>query len=580
MTIASERLSEWYLSDEPGAILAASAALPELSSGRVRNPETINRRTGKPERDGIFCARIFGPVEDLRCLCGKLEGAACEGQVCDRCGVLCGASSARAERWGHVESPGPLVHPRLVPKLVAALGLPSKEVLAVVRFEASLRADGRVVREEVEGGRGADALARALGPEADRLLLHLVPVTPPAWRGTRRDPQDEALAGLVNRTNRHRRLLELDAPQIILDNELRMAQDALDRVHAAIRAELQARRPVVVAPRSRAADALLQAVYDAPDDDAPRRAYAEHLRDAGDLRGDFILRQLASARASASRTPKVEADMLRRNLERWLGSLADAVELGVSFRRGFPASCTTLPAAAEKLDDPAWATVEHLRSDLVELITGPHLLALRALTLSCRTLQALCARGATLPRVVELTADVPRCPPPGIERLTSGELFPELHTLTLRTRSAAVEDDSAWLDGAPLSAQLKRLTLVLPCDRTDSLGLPGWASFVQHHERVAVVLDVGPRILRVELGSEAGLPAITVSVTRAWIERALIGGAEVAAALGASMTALDPYSLASLRIRSPSAWWGEDLEALARTLREHFGGGLDLPRLA
>lgn len=577
MTTASERLSAWYLSDEPGAILAAAAALPELSSGRVRLPETIHRRTGKPEREGLFCARTFGPVEDLRCLCGKLEGQAHEGQTCDRCGVLCSASNLRAERWGHVESPEPLVHPRLVPRIAAALGLPAKAVISVFRFEASLRPDGRVVREEVEGGRGADALARALGPEAERLLLRLVPVTPPAWRGTRRDPQDEALAGLVNRTNRLRRLLELNAPQIILDNELRMTQDALERVHAAIRAELQARRPVVVAPRSRTGDALLQAVYDAPDDDAPRRAYAEHLRDAGDLRGDFILRQLASA--WASRTPKLEADMLRRNLERWLGSLADAVELGVSFRRGFLSACTTLPAAAEKLDDPAWATVERLRSDHVELITRPHLLALRGLTLSSRTLQALCARDAAMPRMIELTADVPRCPPPGLERLTRGELFPGLKTLTLRIRSTAVADDSAWLDEAPLSAGLGRLTLVLSGERVDSLGLPGWTSFVQRHPQVAVSLDVGPRLVRVEIGCEAGLPSVTVHVTRAWIERVMLGGAEVSEPLGASLTALDPYGLASLRIRSPHAWWGEDLEALARSLREYFGGGIELPRL-
>ncbi|HEY8377597.1 MAG TPA: hypothetical protein VIK91_13975, partial [Nannocystis sp.] len=93
-------------------MLAAAAAVGRLSSGQVRKPEGMNRRTGKPEREGLFCARIFGPVDDLRCLCGRLDGPEFAGESCPRCGVLCGERRLRGERWGHIESPIGLVHPR------------------------------------------------------------------------------------------------------------------------------------------------------------------------------------------------------------------------------------------------------------------------------------------------------------------------------------------------------------------------------------------------------------------------------------------------------------------------------------
>src|SRR5262245_11261547 len=110
MSSANALLPAFFLSDDLDAIRGAAAALGELSSGRVQKPEGMNPRTGKPERDGLFCARIFGPVEDHRCYCGKLGTPASAGQICDKCGVLCAESRLRGERWGHVESPVTLLY--------------------------------------------------------------------------------------------------------------------------------------------------------------------------------------------------------------------------------------------------------------------------------------------------------------------------------------------------------------------------------------------------------------------------------------------------------------------------------------
>lgn len=433
-------------------MIEAAAAVAGLSSGRVRKPETIHRRTGKPERDGLYCARIFGPVDDLRCLCGKLSGPAHAGETCDRCGVLCGESRLRAGRWGHIESPTPLVHPRLVPRIAAALACSPSDLQAVLRFEASFTEAGAVVREELLGARGPVAIARRLGAAADELLITRVPVTPPAWRGTRNDPQDEAYAKLLARCNRAARLIELDAPQIILDNESHMAQAAFEKLLVAVRKELAARRPVVVAPVTPASAALLQAVYDDPDDDTPRRAYAEHLQAAGDPRGEFILRQLASA--ARSRAPRSELDILRRNLDRWLAPLADAVEPNVRFRRGFLADCRTTRGAAAKLDEPAWATVEHLDTDLVELIARPDLRALRRLTTRYSALHDLCSRAVVLPRIEALNVQLSGCPPTGVDLVTRGDALPGLRSLTLLSRSVRGADHFTWLDGTPLAQRL------------------------------------------------------------------------------------------------------------------------------
>lgn len=553
-------------------MLAAAAAVARLSSGRVRTPEGLNRRTGKPEREGLFCARIFGPVDDLRCLCGKLVGPEFAGESCPKCGVLCGERRLRGERWGHIESPVGLVHPCLAPQIAAALRLSEKNLRAVLCCEAFLDEHGALVRdEEIADGRGPVTIERHLGDRAHELLIFRVPVMPPDWRGTRGDPQDEGYARLVNRCNRLARLGELNAPTILIDNEAYMTQLAFEGLLKAVRAELPTRGPVTIAPHTAERAALLQAVYDDPDDDAARRAYGESLQAAGDLRGDFILRQLASA--ARSRSPRIERDMLRRNLDRWLVPLQDAVEPRVEFRRGFLAECRTIKAGAiARVGDPAWATVEHLETDVVELITHPVMRSLRSLTVGWTTLRAVCESGALLPRVDTLLARIGRCPPPGAEAVMRGEALPSLRTLTLKVTSTRGGSDWTWFDGTELTHRLERFALHLPLEHLQGLSLQRWVDFLNGHPGIAgLTITIGIRMLQFELRRECGLPALRVLATRGWLERVMMGVGELAEGLGAALTAVDPCGLASVRIDSPGAWWGDELVALARTLRGHFG---------
>ena len=582
MLAADDPLSALFLADDPQAVLRAAAAVATASCGRVRIPEGHNRRTGMPERDGLFCARIFGPVADLRCLCGKLAAAQFAGQTCDRCGVLCGERRLRGERWGHIESSVPLVHPRLAPRIAAALGCTARDLLAVLRHEAHLRADGSVVagRDDESRAMGPWHVAARLGAQADELLLTRVPVTPPDWRGTRSDPQDAAYMRLVTRCIRVQRLQELHAPAIILDNEAQMAQQAFDRLYEAVRAELRARAPTVVAAATPRSEALLRAIYADPDDDRPRREYADHLRAAGDLRGEFIALQLGGARPRTSSRP---ADLLRRNFERWLGPLAAAGATEVVFRRGFPAACKVPASTADpRPEDPAWATLEHLDTDLLALITAPTLRGLRSLALADRTWLGLCAGASELPRITALTVRLARCPPSQPAALTLGAALPDLRALTLVHRPARGEQDWRWLADTPLAHQLERLTVVLALERVEALALPWWIEFMQRHPRLERVdLDLGARKLALALRRDGEWLALRVKLSRGLLERLMLGAPELAAALARGLTEPEPYGLTSVRIEAPGgAWFGDDLAALARAVRDRYGAAATLPARA
>ena len=575
---ADEILTPWLLSEDPRAVQAAAAAIERLSCGQVRNSETINRRTGKPERDGLHCARIFGPTEDLRCLCGKFAGAASAGQVCDRCGVLCGERRLRDERWGHVESPVPLLHPALARRVAAMLGCEVRGLQRVIRQEANLGADGRVVAyDDAVRARGAFHVAAQLGAEAATWMPTRVPVAPPTWRATRRDPLDGAYAGLIHRCNRLRRLMELNAPEIITDNEARMVQESLDRLLAAARAELRARGPVVRAPATARAATLLEAVYDEPLSDAPRLAYAEFLREHGDLRGEFIALQLD--RADRSQMSRRERDMLRRNYAAWIGTLAEAVDPGVVFRRGFPAACRTIAAGARaRLGDPAWATIEHLETDIAALVMAPELRALESLTAPLRAVREVCEGGAVLPRVHSLQLRMQRFSPEQVEAVTRGEALPGLRTLTIVDASNRGAE-LGWLDGTPLARGLERLTLELPLESLDSLSLRGWLQFrARHPGIVRMRLVFGRQLLRGERRVGGAVPALQVATSRGLIERIALGAGEIAESLERILTAIEPYELPLVQIESPGSWFGEELERLAQRLRAHFGPSLTLPR--
>ena len=280
--------------------LASPEQIREWSYGEVTKPETINYRTLKPEKDGLFCERIFGPTKDWECHCGKYKRVRHKGIVCDRCGVEVTKAKVRRERMGHIELAAPVSHiwyfkgipsriglvldvtPRNLEKVLyfssyivtdpgdtplekkqildekayteyreryeddfkAGMGAEAiKELLAEVDLEAL----AQELREELQGSSGqkrAKALKRLEVIEAFRtsgnkpewMILDVVPVIPPEIRpmvqldGGRFATSDlnDLYRRVINRNNRLKKLLELGAPDIIVRNEKRMLQEAVD----------------------------------------------------------------------------------------------------------------------------------------------------------------------------------------------------------------------------------------------------------------------------------------------------------------------------------------------------------------
>ena len=281
--------------------LASPDKIREWSHGEVKKPETINYRTLKPERDGLFCERIFGPQKDWECHCGKYKRIRWKGKICDRCGVEVTRSKVRRERMGHIELAAPVSHiwyfkgipsrmglvldisPRMLEKVLyfalyivtdpgnvrelskkqllnekeyrdmrekyeddfkAAMGAEAiKDLLAEIDLE-KLSVE---LKEELQGASGQKRvrlLKRLEAVEAFRLsgnrpewmILDVVPVIPPDIRpmvqldGGRFATSDlnDLYRRVINRNNRLKRLLELGAPDIIVRNEKRMLQEAVD----------------------------------------------------------------------------------------------------------------------------------------------------------------------------------------------------------------------------------------------------------------------------------------------------------------------------------------------------------------
>jgi hypothetical protein len=251
---------------ELGARLLTSEAIRARSHGQVKRPETINYRTHKPERDGLFCARIFGPVKDYECICGKYTRMKHRGVVCEKCGVEVIQSKVRRERFGHFELAVPVVHPLFKDAVARLLDISRAELDDVIDGAAGFDTDGRLQRveevEEVETGGAAvraaleaidlDDLRGAADVETARLarsliaqeiepaalMLEVVPVLPPDLRplvpldGGRWATSDlnDLYRRAINRHNRLARLIELDAPVIILRNEFAELQRAVDQL--------------------------------------------------------------------------------------------------------------------------------------------------------------------------------------------------------------------------------------------------------------------------------------------------------------------------------------------------------------
>ncbi|HCW7877606.1 TPA: DNA-directed RNA polymerase subunit beta' [Staphylococcus aureus] len=280
--------------------LASPEKIRSWSFGEVKKPETINYRTLKPEKDGLFCERIFGPTKDWECSCGKYKRVRYKGMVCDRCGVEVTKSKVRRERMGHIELAAPVSHiwyfkgipsrmgllldmsPRALEEVIyfasyvvvdpGPTGLEKKTLLSEAEFRdyydkypgqfvAKMGAEGikdlleeidldeelKLLRDELESATG-QRLTRAIkrlevvesfrnsGNKPLWMILDVLPIIPPEIRpmvqldGGRFATSDlnDLYRRVINRNNRLKRLLDLGAPGIIVQNEKRMLQEAVD----------------------------------------------------------------------------------------------------------------------------------------------------------------------------------------------------------------------------------------------------------------------------------------------------------------------------------------------------------------
>jgi len=282
--------------------LAAPEKIREWSFGEVKKPETINYRTFKPERDGLFCAKIFGPVKDYECNCGKYKRMKHRGVVCEKCGVEVIQSKVRRERMGHITLASPVAHIWFLKSLPSRIGnileITLRDLEKVLYFESYVVLDpkntelvrGELVSDErmieLREQYGRDAFSAGIGAEAVRelladlkveeecvnlrqemreatseakrkkiakrlkvldafrestnrpehMILEVIPVIPPDLRplvpldGGRFATSDlnDLYRRVINRNNRLKRLQELNAPEVIIRNEKRMLQEAVD----------------------------------------------------------------------------------------------------------------------------------------------------------------------------------------------------------------------------------------------------------------------------------------------------------------------------------------------------------------
>ncbi|MCX9148107.1 DNA-directed RNA polymerase subunit beta' [Erythrobacter sp. WG] len=282
--------------------IASPERIRSWSYGEIKKPETINYRTFKPERDGLFCARIFGPVKDYECLCGKYKRMKYKGVVCEKCGVEVTVTKVRRERMGHIELAAPVAHIWFLKSLPSRIGLlldmQLKQLERVLYFESYIVTEPgltplekyQLLTEdellEAQDEYGEDAFTADIGAEAVRtmlmqldleaerdalmdelattksalkpkkiikrlkvvesfiesgnrpewMILEVIPVIPPELRplvpldGGRFATSDlnDLYRRVINRNNRLKRLIELRAPDIIVRNEKRMLQEAVD----------------------------------------------------------------------------------------------------------------------------------------------------------------------------------------------------------------------------------------------------------------------------------------------------------------------------------------------------------------
>jgi len=281
--------------------LASPQLIRSWSFGEVKKPETINYRTFKPEREGLFCAKIFGPVKDYECLCGKYKRLKHRGVICEKCGVEVALSKVRRERMGHIELASPVAHIWFLKSLPSRIGLlldmTLRDIERILYFESFVVTDpgmttlerGQLLNDEqyydaleefgddFQAKMGAEAIQDLMtdldiedeantlreeipntnsetklkklskrlklldgfinsGNKPEWMVLSVLPVLPPDLRplvpldGGRFATSDlnDLYRRVINRNNRLKRLLDLNAPDIIVRNEKRMLQESVD----------------------------------------------------------------------------------------------------------------------------------------------------------------------------------------------------------------------------------------------------------------------------------------------------------------------------------------------------------------
>src|SRR6266581_1353657 len=217
--------------------IASPEKIRSWSYGEVKKPETINYRTFKPERDGLFCAKIFGPIKDYECLCGKYKRLKHRGVICEKCGVEVTLVKVRRERMGHIELASPGAHIWFLKSLPSRLGRALDMSGEIENLRKALETTGSdtKIKKLAKRLKVLEGFQKS-GIKPDWMIMEVLPVLPPELRplvpldGGRFATSDlnDLYRRVINRNNRLKRLLELKAPEIIVRNEKRMLQEAVD----------------------------------------------------------------------------------------------------------------------------------------------------------------------------------------------------------------------------------------------------------------------------------------------------------------------------------------------------------------
>ncbi len=249
--------------------------------------------------------------------------------------------------------------------------------------------------------------------------------------------------------------------------------------------------------------------------------YADHLQEVGDPRGEFITLQLNNA--TRARMSREESAILRRDQAEWLGPLSEVLEPRVKFRRGFAVRCRTRSGLAEEVralaDHPAWSTVEHLGSGVVELFTSPSLRSLRSIDVTFSVLRRLCMLDAPLEHIEAATVRLASCPPRGCSDVTDTDALAGLSELTIVHKRADGPHDWDWLASSALVRRLRAATVVNHIDSLTANALAPWIPTMKAELLDEVTVSYGQRQIAFTLERSQCELAIGLHMTQAGADR-------------------------------------------------------------